>query len=83
VEQPAGVGFSFADTDEDLLTDDATSAADNYELVLQFLKRFPERRSNPFYVASESYGGHYMPQLTLEILKKNTNDFINFKGFLV
>jgi carboxypeptidase C (cathepsin A) len=83
VEQPAGVGFSFADTDEDLVTDDATSAADNYELVLQFLDRFPERRSNPFYVASESYGGHYMPQLTLEILKKNTNNFINFKGFLV
>jgi hypothetical protein len=83
VEQPAGVGFSFADTDEDLVTDDVTSAADNYELVLQFLKRFPERQSNPFYVASESYGGHYMPQLTLEILKKNTDDFINFKGFLV
>jgi hypothetical protein len=83
VEQPAGVGFSFADTDEDLVTDDATSAADNYELVLEFLKRFPERQSNPFYVASESYGGHYMPQLTLEILKKNTDDFINFKGFLV
>jgi hypothetical protein len=83
VEQPAGVGFSFADTDEDLVTDDKTSAADNYELVLQFLKRFPERQSNPFYVASESYGGHYMPQLTLEILKKNTDDFINFKGFLV
>jgi hypothetical protein len=24
-----------------------------------------------------------MPQLTLEILKKNTDDFINFQGFLV
>jgi hypothetical protein len=83
VEQPAGVGFSYADNQKDLKTNDVTSAHDNYELIRQFLDRFPERQSNPFYVASESYGGHYIPQLTLEILKKNTDHFINFQGFLV
>jgi carboxypeptidase C (cathepsin A) len=62
IEQPAGVGFSYSDTETDHVTGDAQAASDNYVFILEFLKRFPERRSNPFYISSESYGGHYMPQ---------------------
>lgn len=46
--------------------------------------------SNDFHISSESYGGHYMPQLAEEILKKNDKvkedgsaPVINFSGFLV
>jgi Serine carboxypeptidase len=84
IEQPAGVGFSYFETNGDKYTGDDQSAKDNYYFILNFLQRFPERQKNPFYISSESYGGHYMPQLAMYILK---NDFyhslINFKGFMV
>lgn len=84
VEQPAGVGFSYFDNESDKITGDDQAANDNYQLILQFFKKFPERQGNPFYIASESYGGHYMPQLAMVILQ---NDFhhklINFKGMMV
>jgi carboxypeptidase C (cathepsin A) len=61
VEQPAGVGFSYVNTQADYTTGDAKATSDNYMLIREFLTRFPERQSNDFYIASESYGGHYMP----------------------
>ena len=62
IEQPAGVGFSYSDTEGDYKTGDEPAAKDNYRFIREFLKRFPERQENPFYISSESYGGHYMPQ---------------------
>jgi carboxypeptidase C (cathepsin A) len=62
IEQPAGVRFSYSETDEDYNVGDAQAAADNYKLIRKFFERFPERRSNRFFISSESYGGHYMPQ---------------------
>lgn len=62
VEQPAGVGFSYSDDESDYVTGDAQAAADNYVLIKQFFERFPERKSNQFYISSESYGGHYIPE---------------------
>jgi carboxypeptidase C (cathepsin A) len=83
IEQPAGVGFSYHDLPEEKYTGDAQAAFDNYNLILEFLERFPERKSNDFYVSSESYGGHYIPQLALEILRQDTQNKINFKGWLL
>lgn len=46
--------------------------------------------SNPFHISSESYGGHYMPQLAEEIVRRNevgaavgSAPHINFAGFMV
>jgi serine carboxypeptidase-like clade 2 len=64
IEQPAGVGFSYSENSKDYNTGDQQAAADNYQVIRQFLERFPERQSNDFYISSESYGGHYMPQCT-------------------
>jgi carboxypeptidase C (cathepsin A) len=83
LEQPAGVGFSYGDDPDDYNTGDKQAALDNYNFILQFLEKFPERKSNPFYISSESYGGHYMPQLALEILQRDTGRVINFRGFMV
>ena len=56
VEQPAGVGFSYSDNNSDYETGDDQAAVDNHQLVKAFLERYPERKSNDFYISSESYG---------------------------
>ncbi|CAM9750410.1 unnamed protein product, partial [Hapterophycus canaliculatus] len=90
VEIPSGVGFSYSDTASDYETGDDKTATDNYWLVQGWLDRFPQYRSNAFHISSESYGGHYMPQLAEEILVRNDKvkkdgsaPVINFSGFLV
>ena len=68
VEQPAGVGFStFSDPDDANVGDDR-AAKDNFELIKQFFERFPERKENDFYIASESFGGHYVPHCEFKLL---------------
>jgi carboxypeptidase C (cathepsin A) len=83
VEIPAGVGFSYTDSPYDKITGDAQTSLDNFYVILEFFKRFPERAKNDFYIASESYGGHYIPQLALDILRRDYESKIAFKGFLV
>jgi len=56
---------------------------DNYKLIQEFFARFPERGENEFYIASESFGGHYIPHLAKEILEQNGSGDINFRGFMV
>eukprot|EP00558_Chaetoceros_sp_UNC1202_P000926 CAMPEP_0197259574 /NCGR_PEP_ID=MMETSP1429-20130617/83580_1 /TAXON_ID=49237 /ORGANISM="Chaetoceros sp., Strain UNC1202" /LENGTH=562 /DNA_ID=CAMNT_0042723783 /DNA_START=36 /DNA_END=1724 /DNA_ORIENTATION=+ len=82
VEQPAGVGFSTYKKPSDGNMGEKRAAVDNFQLITQFFERFPERKSNEFYIASESFGGHYMPNLALEILDHNDGS-INFRGFAV
>lgn len=86
VEIPAGVGFSYSDIPEDTVdVGDEETAADNLIVVEEFFKRFPARLGNDFFISSESYGGHYIPQLAKKIIERmGTPGFhIRFKGFLV
>ena len=46
VEQPCGVGFSYSADDDDYKTNDAQAATDNYFMIQEFMKRFPEYSSN-------------------------------------
>lgn len=69
IEQPAGVGFSYSETASDYTTGDKQAAIDNYQLILEFLVRFPERQGNRFFISSESYGGHYMPQCKCKFVR--------------
>ena len=57
IEQPAGVGFSRA-ADGETACGDARAASDNANFVERFLVRYPALASKPFYLTSESYGGH-------------------------
>lgn len=82
LEQPVGVGFSKTSDKSELELNDYMAARDNLLTIKEFLKRFPERINNTMYIASESYGGHYIPQLTIALLadKELSN---RFEGFLV
>ena len=82
LEQPAGVGFSKTTDPSELKSNDYTAARDNVLTIREFFKRYPERINNTMYLASESYGGHYIPQLTLALLADRELSK-NFEGFLV
>jgi len=87
IESPVGVGFSYSDSADDYQANDASTALLNYNLIQGFLSRFPSLRTNKLYISSESYGGHYMPTLALQIVKANaagvSGPVVNFKGFAV
>eukprot|EP01132_Coremiostelium_polycephalum_P002508 gene2508-3106_t len=88
LESPAGVGFSFSN-DGNYTTGDDQTAADNLQVLAGFLQLFPQYLSNDFYVAGESYAGHYVPQLAYLIAQSNLNQQnqgippINLKGIFV
>jgi len=79
IEQPAGVGFSW--TKETLDYGDSMAASDNADFIEGWLEKFENFKSNDFYIASESYGGHYMPTLTKELFTRGTVS--TFKGMIV
>jgi len=87
LESPAGVGFSYSNKSSDYATNgDKRTAADNYLFLVNWLERFPEYKNSDFFIAGESYAGHYVPQLAHTILyhnKRANKAIINLKGILV
>lgn len=88
VESPAGVGFSYSNTTSDYDNQgDETTANDNLQFLLGFYNLFPEYKNNPLYIAGESYGGHYCPQLGTAVYQYNQNaspsTVINLHGLVV
>ncbi|KAI3516898.1 hypothetical protein L1887_16036 [Cichorium endivia] len=88
LESPVGVGFSYTNTSNDLKElGDKITAQDSYTFLAKWFKRFPQYKSHDFYIAGESYAGHYVPQLAELIFDTNKIirgvDRINFKGFMI
>lgn len=54
---------------------------------MNWLERFPQFKGHDFYIAGESYAGHYVPQLAEKIVDKNSkvhkSEHINLKGIMV
>nr|CCC93327.1 putative serine carboxypeptidase III precursor [Trypanosoma congolense IL3000] len=72
IDQPAGVGFSYADKD-DYDKNEAEVSEDMYNFVKAFLGKHTELRNNDFFVVGESYGGHFAPATAYRINKGNRN----------
>ena len=55
------------------------------EALRSFMTKFPKFSSNDLYISAESYGGHYMPRLALQILHNNNleSSTLKFKGFML
>lgn len=58
LEAPVGVGFSYTNNSADLekLGDEVT-AQDSLAFLINWFTKFPEFRSNEFYITGESYAG--------------------------
>ncbi|CAL4979393.1 unnamed protein product [Urochloa decumbens] len=86
LESPAGVGYSYSNTSSDLVVGDDRTAEDSYIFLVKWFERFPRYKYRDFYIAGESYAGHYVPQLSQLVYMNNIgieDPSINFKGFLV
>ncbi|KAI9675695.1 MAG: hypothetical protein M1817_001062 [Caeruleum heppii] len=79
LDQPVNVGFSYSGGS---VSNTVAAGKDVYALMTLFFSQFPEYREQPFHMAAESYGGHYVPIFAAEILAhKNRN--INLQSVLI
>ncbi|KAG6422485.1 hypothetical protein SASPL_119057 [Salvia splendens] len=89
IDSPVGVGFSYTNTSSDLKDHigDTITALDSYNFLLGWFQRFPQFKSHEFYIAGDSYAGHYVPQLAELIIERNNitsdDDLINLKGIMI
>jgi cathepsin A (carboxypeptidase C) len=90
IDNPAGVGFSYAGGKDDLLHSDISIREDDFSFIKQFFQDSPELLDNPFYIVGLSYGGIYTPNLAFaihsyneELKLSNSPNVIPFKGFVV
>jgi carboxypeptidase C (cathepsin A) len=86
IESPAGVGYSLTDGKKTkYVTNDTQVAHDSYSFIRKFIElpEFKRFAKNDFYVAGESYAGHYVPELAKTILDgnaKGAQPHVNLKG---
>jgi len=84
LESPSGVGFSYSDTKSDYYTGDYQTAQDSVEFLADFFAIFTEFANHTLYIAGESYGGHYVPNLANALYQSNLEGkrmFFNIQGF--
>eukprot|EP00759_Apiculatamorpha_spiralis_P037250 PhF_6_TR37177/c0_g1_i1/m.54762 len=82
IDQPAGVGFSYADK-SGYDKNETEVANDMYNFLQAFYQAHPEWVQNPFYIFAESYGGHYAPAVAHRIWQGNKQGgaiHINLQG---
>ncbi|VBB27528.1 unnamed protein product [Acanthocheilonema viteae] len=79
LESPAGVGYSYS-SDGNIQTDDNKTARENYMAIKEFFTTFPNFRNHSVYIMGESYGGIYVPTLTVLIIRGYKEFPINLMG---
>ncbi|KAI8634611.1 putative carboxypeptidase Y like protein A [Xylariaceae sp. FL1651] len=79
LDQPVNVGYSYSSGS---VSNTLAASKDIYALLTLFFEQFPEYSEQPFYIAGESYAGHYIPVFASEILShKNRN--INLQSIAI
>ncbi|XP_039155861.1 serine carboxypeptidase 24-like [Eucalyptus grandis] len=69
LDSPFGVGYSVRSVVEE--DGDNSTAMDNFAFLNKWLEVFPKFKYRDFYIAGESYAGHFIPQLAQVIVNQN------------
>ncbi|WWC91365.1 uncharacterized protein L201_006308 [Kwoniella dendrophila CBS 6074] len=69
LDQPIGVGYSYADEGE--VNNSPAAAEDVYAFLMLFISKFREYSKQEFHIAGESYAGTYIPNIASVIYKNN------------
>jgi serine carboxypeptidase-like clade 2 len=90
VDSPAFVGFSYSNDTDDHYMGDERMAEQNLQFLKSWRAAYPQLAQNKFWLAGESYAGHYVVALAENILEANSklkesgdSEAINFHGFLL
>ncbi|KFK25883.1 hypothetical protein AALP_AA8G174700 [Arabis alpina] len=86
LDQPVGVGFSYATTQLLDSPSDTGEAKRMDEFLRKWLSKHTEYISNPIYVGGDSYSGKVIPAAVQEISKGNDLGFkpqINLQGYVL
>ncbi|VDB85103.1 unnamed protein product [Peniophora sp. CBMAI 1063] len=70
IDQPIGVGFSYAEYGETVSTTEE-AAIDVARFASVFFENFPQFKGRPFHMAGESYGGRYIPLFAVVVYDQN------------
>ncbi|KAJ3759505.1 Alpha/Beta hydrolase protein [Lentinula raphanica] len=70
LDQPVGVGFSYADYGETIQTTEE-AAKNVHAFITIFFETFTQFGGRPLHLAGESYGGRYLPVFASEIYDQN------------
>ena len=70
VDQPIGVGFSYAEYGETVSTTEE-AAKDIASFVAIFFENFIKFKGRAFHMAGESYAGRYLPVFASEVYEQN------------
>ncbi|KAF7340325.1 Carboxypeptidase [Mycena venus] len=70
VDQPIGVGFSYADYGESVATTEE-GAKDMAAFIFVFFEHFTKFKGRSFHITGESYGGRYVPVFAAEVYDQN------------
>ncbi|KAG5995011.1 hypothetical protein E4U52_000478 [Claviceps spartinae] len=79
IDQPVNTGYSYS---ENRTTTSPAAAQDIYALLTLFFHEFPQYATQDFFIAGESYAGHFIPSIGHEILS-HTDRNINLKGLAI
>ena len=69
LDQPIGVGYSYADEGE--VNNSPAAAEDVYAFLILFICQFQKYSKLDFHIAGESYAGTYIPNIASVIYKHN------------
>lgn len=73
LEQPVGVGYSYAE--ESTVSSTQQAAEDVLAFLQLFFAKFIKLASNDFHIAGESYAGHYIPNIASVIVNEENKIF--------
>jgi len=82
VEQP-DVGFTNIHSHRGGAWNNEIVAERNSIFIKNFFERYPEFKKNPFFISSESMGGHYLPTLSNVLIRKEKELNIDYRGLFV